>query len=158
MKWTHPRTTLCRSMSDCKVPFLTDGGCGTITNLVEPSLPSTSGWSSPIRRRPYLGTAYEITCITLQVNSFVGAFHDAVILYALALNDTLTAGEDPRNGTAVTRRMWNRTFKGMADVYVRLNHLYVLVLRAEMMHYRTELMPGTTQAVRNPGERAQCVA
>ena len=44
----------------------------------------------------------------LQVNSFVGAFHDAVILYALALNDTLTEGADPRNGTAVTRRMWNR--------------------------------------------------
>jgi len=49
---------------------------------------------------------------TLQVNSFVGAFHDAVILYAQALNDTLAEGEDPRNGTAVTRRMWNRTFKG----------------------------------------------
>jgi len=46
------------------------------------------------------------------VNSFVGAFHDAVILYALALNDTLAAGENPVNGTAITGHMWNRTFTG----------------------------------------------
>ena len=87
------------------------------------------------------------------MNSFVGAFHDAVILYALALNDTLTEGEDPRNGTAVTRRMWNRTFNGTEDDYCRLNHLYVLILWALAMghyHYRTQLMPATTQAVRNP--------
>lgn len=51
--------------------------------------------------------------VTLQVNSFVGAFHDAVILYALALNETLAEGGDPRNGTAVTRHMWNRTFTGV---------------------------------------------
>ena len=48
----------------------------------------------------------------MQVNSFVGAFHDAVILYALALNETLEAGLDPTNGTEITRRMWNRTFEG----------------------------------------------
>jgi len=59
----------------------------------------------------------------LQVNSFVGAFHDAVILYALALNDTLTEGEDPRNGTAVTRRMWNRTFTGRA--YSLITHSFI---------------------------------
>jgi len=48
----------------------------------------------------------------MQVNSFVGAFHDAVILYALALNETLESGGDPANGSDMTRRMWNRTFKG----------------------------------------------
>jgi hypothetical protein len=47
-----------------------------------------------------------------QVNSFVGAFHDAVILYALALNETLEAGHNATNGMEVTRRMWNRTFEG----------------------------------------------
>ena len=48
----------------------------------------------------------------LQVNSFVGAFHDAVILYALALNETLQAGHNVTNGTEITRRMWNRSFEG----------------------------------------------
>ena len=48
-----------------------------------------------------------------QVNSFVGAFHDAVMLYALALNETLAAGLNATDGAALTRRMWNRTFEGL---------------------------------------------
>ena len=50
--------------------------------------------------------------VCLQVNSFVGAFHDAVILYAIAVNETLEDGLDPTNGTEITRRMWNRSFQG----------------------------------------------
>jgi atrial natriuretic peptide receptor A len=48
-----------------------------------------------------------------QVNSFVGAFHDAVILYALALNETLAANKSIKDGAEITRRMWNRTFDGI---------------------------------------------
>lgn len=48
----------------------------------------------------------------VQVNSFVGAFYDAVILYALALNETLEAGYNSSNGREITHRMWNRTFQG----------------------------------------------
>ena len=46
------------------------------------------------------------------MNSFVSAFHDAVLLYALAVNETLEAGIDPTSGIEVTKRMWNRTFTG----------------------------------------------
>uniref|UniRef100_A0A1I8JDN4 Guanylate cyclase n=2 Tax=Macrostomum lignano TaxID=282301 RepID=A0A1I8JDN4_9PLAT len=50
-----------------------------------------------------------------EVNSFVGAFHDAVLLYALAINDTLAthglAGIS--NGSLITSRMKSRTFKGI---------------------------------------------
>jgi atrial natriuretic peptide receptor A len=46
------------------------------------------------------------------MNNFVWGFYDAVMLYALALRETLDAGGDPRNGTEVTERMWNRTFVG----------------------------------------------
>ena len=53
-----------------------------------------------------------ITSCLVQVNSFVGAFHDAVILYALALNESLEAGVSISNGSEITRRMWNRTFDG----------------------------------------------
>lgn len=35
--------------------------------------------------------------------------HDGVLLYATALNETLAAGEDPFNGTIITRRMWGKT-------------------------------------------------
>ena len=46
------------------------------------------------------------------VSSFVSGFYDAVVLYALALNDTVRLGGDLRDGREVTRRMWNRTFEG----------------------------------------------
>ncbi|XP_065320098.1 receptor-type guanylate cyclase gcy-28-like isoform X3 [Gordionus sp. m RMFG-2023] len=50
---------------------------------------------------------------TENVNAFVSAFHDAVILYALALNETLQAGFNYTDGVEITRRMWNRTFTGI---------------------------------------------
>ena len=50
--------------------------------------------------------------IIIQVNTYIGAFHDAVILYALALNESISEGADPRDGLEVTKRMWNRTFEG----------------------------------------------
>ncbi|XP_050417795.1 atrial natriuretic peptide receptor 1 [Patella vulgata] len=48
-----------------------------------------------------------------QVNLFVGAFHDAVLLYAMALNETLEAKGSISDGRAITARMWNRTFQGI---------------------------------------------
>nr|XP_018918058.1 PREDICTED: atrial natriuretic peptide receptor 1 isoform X2 [Bemisia tabaci] len=47
------------------------------------------------------------------VSTFVTAFYDAVLLYALALNETLAVGKQQRDGAEITRRMWNRTFTGI---------------------------------------------
>ncbi|KAG8224594.1 hypothetical protein J437_LFUL009436 [Ladona fulva] len=44
------------------------------------------------------------------VSTFVTAFYDAVILYALALNETLASKGSVRDGEAITKRMWNKTF------------------------------------------------
>ena len=52
----------------------------------------------------------------MQVNFFVGAFHDAVWLYGYALNETLEAGRDPRDGYNVTRTMWDRHFFGRLSI------------------------------------------
>lgn len=49
----------------------------------------------------------------LQMNNFISAFYDAVLLYAIALNETLENNENPRNGKVITQRMWNRTFEGI---------------------------------------------
>jgi len=87
--------------------------------------------------RNVITTSRCTTLLVLQVNSFVGAFHDAVILYALALNDTLAEGEDPRNGTAVTRRMWNRTFIGMYGI---LNQRHYATLPRCKPHYQLHLV------------------
>ena len=61
-----------------------------------------------------------------KVNSFVGAFHDAVILYAIALNETLANNGSITNGTEITNRMWNRTFEGkfISNVTTKQNSLH----------------------------------
>ncbi|XP_058492990.1 atrial natriuretic peptide receptor 3 [Solea solea] len=48
------------------------------------------------------------------VNMFVEGFHDAMLLYAIALHEAMKHGYTKRNGTEITARMWNRTFEGIA--------------------------------------------
>lgn len=50
----------------------------------------------------------------LKVSTYVTAFHEAVHVYALGLNDTLSEGHHVINGTMITRKIWNRTFTGIA--------------------------------------------
>lgn len=53
-----------------------------------------------------------------QYNLIAGGFHDGVMMYAQALNETLSelgagpGGVQRPRGDLVTRRMWNRTFSG----------------------------------------------
>lgn len=46
---------------------------------------------------------------------FMEGFHDALLLYALALNETIHSGNSKKNGLDITRRMWNRTFEGKGE-------------------------------------------
>ncbi|XP_070535597.1 atrial natriuretic peptide receptor 1-like isoform X2 [Ptychodera flava] len=46
-------------------------------------------------------------------NYYIGSFHDTVLLFSLAVNETLSDGADVRDGVAFTHRMWNRTFTGI---------------------------------------------
>ncbi|CAI2322869.1 unnamed protein product [Caenorhabditis sp. 36 PRJEB53466] len=68
---------------------------------------------------------YNYTNITgkdYEMNNFISAFYDAVLLYAIALNETIQAGLDPRNGHNITSRMWGRTFVGITgNVSIDLN-------------------------------------
>ncbi|XP_023253397.1 atrial natriuretic peptide receptor 3 [Seriola lalandi dorsalis] len=48
------------------------------------------------------------------VNMFVEGFHDAMMLYSIALHEAMKSGYSKKNGTAITSRMWNRTFEGIA--------------------------------------------
>lgn len=43
---------------------------------------------------------------------FVEGFHDAMILYAIALYEAMKNGFSKKNGTEITSLMWNRTFEG----------------------------------------------
>uniref|UniRef100_A0A8C6M7X2 Natriuretic peptide receptor 3 n=1 Tax=Nothobranchius furzeri TaxID=105023 RepID=A0A8C6M7X2_NOTFU len=48
------------------------------------------------------------------VNMFLEGFHDAMLLYAIALHEALKNGYNKKNGTEITSHMWNRTFEGIA--------------------------------------------
>ncbi|CAJ1068647.1 atrial natriuretic peptide receptor 3 [Xyrichtys novacula] len=48
------------------------------------------------------------------VNMFVEGFHDAMLLYAIALHEAMKNGFSKKNGSEITSHMWNRTFEGIA--------------------------------------------
>ncbi|XP_026167529.1 atrial natriuretic peptide receptor 3 [Mastacembelus armatus] len=48
------------------------------------------------------------------VNIFVEGFHDAMLLYAIALHEAMRNGYNKKNGMKITSLMWNRTFEGIA--------------------------------------------
>ncbi|XP_038078449.1 atrial natriuretic peptide receptor 1-like [Patiria miniata] len=46
-------------------------------------------------------------------NFFTSAFHDVIILFSLAVNETLGESGNLSDGYTLTRKMWNRTFEGI---------------------------------------------
>uniref|UniRef100_A0A0K0F8E6 Guanylate cyclase n=1 Tax=Strongyloides venezuelensis TaxID=75913 RepID=A0A0K0F8E6_STRVS len=54
-----------------------------------------------------------ITGKEYEMNNFISAFYDAVLLYAIALNKTISEGKDARSGKHITNKMWGITFKGI---------------------------------------------
>lgn len=52
-----------------------------------------------------------------QVNMFVEGFHDAILLYVLALHEVLRAGYSKKDGGKIIQQTWNRTFEGEDSVY-----------------------------------------
>ncbi|XP_014488988.1 PREDICTED: atrial natriuretic peptide receptor 1-like [Dinoponera quadriceps] len=67
---------------------------------------------------------YNFTFGNSSVSTFVTAFYDAVLLYALALKESLPKkpGEVNLDGGNLTRRMWGKSFKGITgDVNIDEN-------------------------------------
>ncbi|XP_077259435.1 atrial natriuretic peptide receptor 1 isoform X2 [Temnothorax americanus] len=67
---------------------------------------------------------YDFTFGNSSVSTFVTAFYDAVLLYALALKESLPEkpGEVNLDGGNLTRRMWGKSFKGITgDVNIDEN-------------------------------------
>ncbi|XP_066472987.1 atrial natriuretic peptide receptor 3 isoform X2 [Tiliqua scincoides] len=48
------------------------------------------------------------------VNMFVEGFHDAIILYVLALREVLKNGFTKKDGDKIVHQTWNRTYEGIA--------------------------------------------
>lgn len=73
---------------------------------------------------------------------FVEGFHDAVLLYAIALYEATKSGYSQKNGTEITSRMWNRTFEGRIQFTLTFNLRNVLLAlktRAEPPRWQKKL-------------------
>uniref|UniRef100_A0A1I8QAW1 Guanylate cyclase domain-containing protein n=1 Tax=Stomoxys calcitrans TaxID=35570 RepID=A0A1I8QAW1_STOCA len=88
-------------------------------SLLQPSSPTYQGFSDHVKEMAYLNYNYTFE-EGEEVNFFIGAFYDGVYLLGMALNETLSEGEDIRDGMAITRRMWNRNFDGITG-HVRID-------------------------------------
>ena len=47
------------------------------------------------------------------MEAYAGTMYDAVLLYALAVNETLESGKSIRNGLEVSKKTYNRVYEGM---------------------------------------------
>lgn len=89
-------------------------------SLLQPTSPKYQDFADQVRKRAlndFNYTFYEGE----EVNFFIGAFYDGVYLLGMALNETLTQiGKDGlRDGLAITKRMWNRDFKGDSNIFLK---------------------------------------
>ncbi|OTF83908.1 hypothetical protein BLA29_008074 [Euroglyphus maynei] len=57
------------------------------------------------------------------VNVILAGFHDSVIMYGVAVTETIADGYDPLDGREVSKRLWNRTFSDYlsGDIYINAN-------------------------------------
>uniref|UniRef100_A0A8C1TM95 Guanylate cyclase n=1 Tax=Cyprinus carpio TaxID=7962 RepID=A0A8C1TM95_CYPCA len=81
-------------------------------SLYKPSDKRYQAFSENVIKRSKIDFGY--TYAFNEKVSFLAAIaHDSVWLYAQTLNETLAKKENPYDGLAITRRMWNRTIKGI---------------------------------------------
>ncbi|XP_059836032.1 atrial natriuretic peptide receptor 1-like [Hypanus sabinus] len=61
----------------------------------------------------YAAQFFNFTIENTLMNYIAGSFYDGIMLYAHALNETLARGGTTRDAVAITKQMWNRTFRGV---------------------------------------------
>ncbi|XP_022109306.1 atrial natriuretic peptide receptor 1-like [Acanthaster planci] len=81
--------------------------------LFEPNSDQLTEFQAEVQRRQQRD--FNLTSLPGEpYNFFTGTFHDAVILFSLAVNETLGEHGNLSDGLSLTRKMWNRTFDGIA--------------------------------------------
>lgn len=55
---------------------------------------------------PYHNTIFD----SISVPIYAMYLYDAVMIYARALTDVIQAGQDPKDGRAILKRIWNRSY------------------------------------------------
>ncbi|XP_019476836.1 atrial natriuretic peptide receptor 1-like, partial [Meleagris gallopavo] len=80
----------------------------TIITYKEPENPEYRPFVARLKEEAL--THFNFTMRDGLMNFIAAAFHDGVLLYAHAVNETLQRGGSVTNASAITQQMWNRTF------------------------------------------------
>ncbi|MBN3299922.1 ANPRA protein, partial [Amia calva] len=86
----------------------------TIITYSEPQNPEYQEFVRDLRREARRNFSFEIEDSLM--NMIAGGFYDGVMLYSLALNESLGHSSDMPPGPSITRRMWNRTYHGVTGL------------------------------------------
>ncbi|XP_069792507.1 atrial natriuretic peptide receptor 1-like [Narcine bancroftii] len=86
-------------------------GAVMIITYREPENPGYSQFVQDLKH--YAARYFNFTVEDTLMNYIAGSFHDGIMLYAHALNETLAGGGTTRDTVAITKQMWNRTFQGV---------------------------------------------
>ncbi|XP_036372525.1 atrial natriuretic peptide receptor 1 [Megalops cyprinoides] len=90
-------------------------------SLYKPDTERYQNFSADVIRRSREDFGY-VYAPDEKVSVLAALSHDSVWLYAQALNETLSENGNPYDGSAVTRKMWNRTITGIqGDVTIDQN-------------------------------------
>ncbi|XP_045460026.1 atrial natriuretic peptide receptor 1 [Harmonia axyridis] len=88
-------------------------------SLLQPTSDKFQDFAEQVKERAQVNYNYNISHRE-EINFVIGAFYDGVYLLGMALNETLSLGEDIRNGRMITSKMWNRDFHGITG-HVRID-------------------------------------
>uniref|UniRef100_A0A8V1A7Z2 Guanylate cyclase n=1 Tax=Gallus gallus TaxID=9031 RepID=A0A8V1A7Z2_CHICK len=83
----------------------------TIITYKEPENPEYRPFVERLKEEAL--THFNFTMRDGLMNFIAAAFHDGVLLYAHAVNETLQRGGSVTNASAIIQQMWNRTFYGV---------------------------------------------
>ncbi|XKL59228.1 hypothetical protein PGB90_000244 [Kerria lacca] len=82
--------------------------------IVTPKMPNNEKYKNfSIDVKKLAEEKYNYSFGNESVSPYVTAFYDAVLLYSLALNETIRLGGNPSNGTLISTRMLNKQFEGI---------------------------------------------
>ena len=62
-----------------------------------------------------------------QPPSYAQNLYDAIMFYAVTVNDTLAQGQDYRNGTTIRMNMGNKVFASRSFLYLTYRVMFVLI-------------------------------
>ncbi|KAI1290266.1 Atrial natriuretic peptide receptor 1 [Halotydeus destructor] len=79
-----------------------------VLSLKMPQRPQYTRFKSEVAERTR--KEFDIVINPNDVNEAIAEFHDCILMHAWALNRSLAAHGDPRDGQATIRHLWNRTF------------------------------------------------